>query len=222
MEYIHGGVNATYIVAVSILIAHFLLLMSILRTHIILTKTHKHSHTPSLSPSLSLSLSLSHTHTHTHTHTQPLTPQITRSATSRDPNWNRKKQARIIANRLKIFGDEISSTHEAEIQREFARLITTHSPQEVIAAFSSQLRHMLLGLSWQNIGKVFHLSYHLLEFLTALLGPSVEDTGRPEWREFSELWDLTLSSVTRWISINGGWVSIILIFIICIHDVTHG
>ena len=141
------------------------------------------------------------------TSTQPLTPQMPRASAKRETQWNRQNQARIIANKLKIFGDEILSTHEAELQREFARLITTQSPQEVIAFFSAQLRQMLLGLSWQNIGKVFHLSYHLIEFLTALLGPSAEVTGRPEWTEFSNLWDFTLGSITRWISTNGGWVS---------------
>ena len=142
---------------------------------------------------------------HTHTHTQPpLTPQMSRA--TRDSKWRRQNHARIIANKLKIFGDEISFSHEEEIQREFAHMINTQNPQAIINFFSIELRHMLVGLSWQNIGKVFHLSYHLIEVLTALLGPTADVTGSPEWIEFSELWDFTLGSVTRWIFSNGGWV----------------
>ena len=160
-------------------------------------QTHTHTHTHTLSLSLSL----------THTHTQPLTPQLNRAATKRDSKWQRQHHAKIIANKLKIFGDEISSTHEEELQREFVHIITTHTnPRQVIEFFSLKLRHMLLGLSWQNIGKVFHLSYHLIEFLNELLGSSADMTGTREWAEFSELWDLTIGSVTRWISSNGGWV----------------
>jgi hypothetical protein len=125
---------------------------------------------------------------------------------TRDSKWRRQNHARIIANKLKIFGDEISFSHEEEIQREFAHMINTQNPQAIINFFSIELRHMLVGLSWQNIGKVFHLSYHLIEVLTALLGPTADVTGSPEWIEFSELWDFTLGSVTRWIFSNGGWV----------------
>lgn len=149
---------------------------------------------------------LLHTHVaHTHTHTlQPLTPQMVRR---RDSKWS-KNQARIIANKLKIYGDKLSSTHEEELQQEIAELISTcQNPRHVIEFFSIQLRQMLLSLTWQNIGKVFHLSYHLIQFLTALLGPSAaEDSGSPEWAEFSQLWDFTLGTVTRWISSHGGWV----------------
>ena len=114
----------------------------------------------------------------------------------------------MIANKLKIFGDEISSTREEQLQQDFAQLLSVHTnPQQVIEFFSSQLRQMVLGLSWQNIGKVFHLSYHLIEILSALLGPSADQAGTREWAEFSELWDFTIGSVTRWISTHGGWVS---------------
>lgn len=126
---------------------------------------------------------------------------------NRDSKWHRTHQARIIANKLKIYGDKLSSTHEEQLQHEIAELISTHNPRAVIQFFSIQLHQMLLRLTWQNIGKVFHLSYHLIEFLTALLGPSAaEDSGSPEWAEFSQLWDFTLGTVTRWISSNGGWV----------------
>ena len=157
------------------------------------------------------SLTHSLTHSHTHTHTQPpLTPQMCRATT--DSKWRRKNHARIIANKLKIFGDEISFTCEEEVQRQFSHMVTTQNPQAVIAFFSTELRRMLVGLSWQTIGKVFHLSYHLMEVLTALLGPSADMTGRPEWIEFSELWDFTLGSITRWISSNGGWVRALSVF----------
>lgn len=135
---------------------------------------------------------------------QPLTPQMVRS---RDSKWLRKTQACIIANRLKMYGDKLSSAHEEELQQEIAELLISQNPRAVIQFFSIQLHQMLLSLTWQNIGKVFHLSYHLIEFLTALLGPSAaEDSGSPEWAEFSQLWDFTLGTVTRWISSNGGWV----------------
>lgn len=144
-------------------------------------------------------------HAHTHICTlQPLTPQMVRS---RDSKLHRKNRACIIANRLKIYGDKLSSIHEEELQHEIAELISSQNPRAVIQFFSIQLHQMLLRLTWQNIGKVFHLSYHLIEFLTALLGPSAaEDSGSPEWAEFSQLWDFTLGTVTRWISSNGGWV----------------
>ena len=126
---------------------------------------------------------------------------------TRDSKWRRQHHAKIIANKLKIFGDEISSTHEEQLQEEFAHLVSTHSnPQQVIEFFSFQLRHMMVGLSWQAIGKVFHLSYHLIQILSALLGPSADVTASRAWEEFSDLWDFTIGSVTRWISSNGGWV----------------
>lgn len=118
-------------------------------------------------------------------------------------------RARNIAEKLKLFGDDISGTYDEETQRDiFAQMICCQNPQAVISFFSVQLRRMLIGLSWQNIGKVFHLSYHLIEFLNALLGPSAESAGSPEWIEFSELWDFTLGTITRWISSNGGWVKL--------------
>lgn len=142
--------------------------------------------------------------------TQPLTPQMSRAVIARDSKWHRQHHAKIIANKLKIFGDEISSTHEEQLQQEFVHLVSTHTnPQQVVEFFSYQLRHMMVGLSWQTIGKVFHLSYHLIQILTALLGPSANMTASRAWTEFSDLWDFTIGSVTRWISSNGGWVRVL-------------
>jgi hypothetical protein len=140
-------------------------------------------------------------------HQQPLTPRMTRATIARDSKWRRQHHAKLIANKLKIFGDEISNTHEEQLQQEFAHLVSAHpNPQQVIEFFSFQLRHMMVGLSWQTIGKVFHLSYHLIQILTALLGPSADVTAGRAWEEFSDLWDFTIGSVTRWISSHGGWV----------------
>ena len=96
---------------------------------------------------------------------------------------------------------------ELKEQEELQHLLSLDNPQMVIQFFSAQLRQMLRGLSWQSIGKVFHLSYHLFELLTKIFGPSPEMTeGTPEWREISELWDLIVATITRWIWSNGGWV----------------
>ena len=107
-----------------------------------------------------------------------------------------------------MYGDDLTDAHSQEDLRRFSLALEgNNNPEEVIRFFSAQLRHMLVGLSWQSIGKVFHLSYHLIELLTEILGPSAEvNTGNPEWQQFSELWDFTLHAVTRWIWSNGGWV----------------
>ena len=107
-----------------------------------------------------------------------------------------------------MYGDDLTDTRSDEELRILSQMLEGSNPEELITFFSGQLRQMLNGLSWQSIGKIFHLSYHIIELLTTILGPSedIQSHGSREWQHFSELWDDTLRAITRWIWRHGGWV----------------
>ncbi len=147
------------------------------RTHCV---HHSDTHTPSFTP-------------HTHTHTHLLHTHIQMSACSE----SQQVRARLIAERLKMIGDKMQTTHNTEeLEQNVSSLI----------ALTSSVSRSNQNL-WQNVTLTFSSIYTILSNLNQQFGDSQPPSYDEDWQMFCKVCSVLRNNLIPLISSLGGWVS---------------
>lgn len=125
---------------------------------------------------------------------------------SQDNSLSHPKNARHIAERLKVIGDRLNEQHtQEELEELILSFVRIPIPANGIEHFMAILNSLRNRLTWTRVVELFQVCYRLIEMLSDVVGTKPQFADE-RWTLFERLWDFIVNTLTRWVWQHGGWV----------------